>query len=63
MIVLYHRGGPSPCNGPALGVRKSFTGQLAADNVLRLSGSTPKRGDPVYCGTCKQPLRVDWLTR
>lgn len=62
MIVLYHRGGPVPCGRPALGVRRLPSSyELAADNVLRLDGTAPRRGDPVLCGSCGQPLHAQWL--
>lgn len=63
MIVLYHRGGPVPCHKPALGVRRMPSRyELAADNVLRLDGTAPNRGDAVICGSCKQPIIPQWLS-
>lgn len=51
-----------PCGKPALVVRAAQSRyELSADNVMRLDGTTPKRGDPVVCGSCKQPLHPQWL--
>ena len=64
MIALYHRGGPAPCGMPALGVREMPSRyEIAADNVVRLDGTQPKRGDPLLCGACGQPLHPQWLFR
>ena len=64
MIALYHRGGPVPCGMPALGVRAMPSRyEIAADNVVRLDGTQPKRGDPLLCGACGQPLHPQWLFR
>lgn len=64
MRVLYHRGGPAPCGMPALGVRAMPSRyELAADNVLKLDGTQPKRGDPMLCGSCGQPIVSQWLFR
>lgn len=64
MIVLYHRGGPAPCNRPALGVVvMPARYELAADNVLLLNGRRPRRGDAMLCGACGQPLHPQWLFR
>lgn len=53
-----------PCGKPALGVRAMPSRyELAADNVLRLDGTAPRRGDPVLCGSCGQPLHAQWLLR
>jgi len=53
MIVLYHRGGLSPCNKPALGVKASLsTYEIAAQNVVKFDGTQPQRGDPIVCGSC-----------
>lgn len=63
MIVLYHRGGPAPCHGPAVGVhRMPGRYELAADNVLKLDGTAPRRGEGMICGTCKQPFIPAWLS-
>lgn len=62
MPVLYHRGGPVPCHRPALVVRVMPSRyELAADNVLLLTGVAPQRGDPMLCGSCGQPLHPQWL--
>ena len=62
MIPLYHRGGPVPCGQPALGVRRLPNRyELAADNVLLLDGTRPRRGDALICGACQQPLVSQWL--
>lgn len=62
MILLYHRGGPVPCGGPAIGVRVMPSRyEIAADNVLRLDGTRPVRGDPMVCWSCRQPVVAQWL--
>lgn len=64
MIVLYHRGGPAPCGQPALGLRRAMSmprHDLPADNVVKLDGTTPVRGEAVLCGACGQPLHPQWL--
>jgi hypothetical protein len=61
--VLYHDGGPQPCKGPALGLvhaRKSEH-ELPADNVLKLDGTSPARGEYIFCGSCKAPLYPHFL--
>ena len=65
MIVLFHKGGPSPCGGPALGVIKPQAAyyELPADNVLKLDGTPPQRGDMMFCGTCKEPIHPQFLSR
>jgi hypothetical protein len=62
MIILYHRGGPVPCNGPAIGVRKVPNRyEIAADNVVKLDGTKPVRGEGMFCGTCNNPIVPQWL--
>lgn len=62
MKLLFHRGGPVPCGGPAIGVRALPSRyEIAADNVMLLDGTTPVRGDPMLCGACKQPVVPQWL--
>lgn len=62
MILLYHRGGPVACGNPAIGVRRLPNRyEIAADNVVLLDGSEPKRGDPMICGACRQPIVPQWL--
>jgi hypothetical protein len=64
MIELYHRGGPKPCLRPAVKVRRlPDRYELAAENVVLLNGATPKRGDPMICGSCGEPLHPQWLYR
>ena len=65
MIMLFHRGGPAPCGGPALGVIKPQAAyyELPADNVLKLDGAPPQRGDMMFCGTCKEPIHPQFLSR
>ena len=65
MIVLFHKGGPAPCGGPALGVIKPQVAyyELPADNVLKLDGTPPKRGDLMFCGTCNEPIHPQFLSR
>jgi len=62
MITLFHRGGPVPCHEPAIRVvSRPNPYEIAADNVVLLNGARPKRGDPMLCGTCKQPVIPQWL--
>lgn len=62
MLVLYHRGGPAPCGQPAIGVHALPSRyEIAADNVVLLDGSRPKRGDAMICGACRQPIVPQWL--
>ena len=65
MIVLYHAGGPVPCNGPALGLVRDMDRlhELPADNVLKLDGTKPNRGEYVFCGTCKAAIHPSFLSR
>ena len=64
MHELYHRGGPAPCHRPALLVKALPSKyELAADNVLLLTGKAPNRGDPMLCGSCGQPIHPQWLFR
>lgn len=64
MRLMYHRGGPAPCGGPALAVAALPSRyELTADNVRRLDGTQPRRGDPMLCGSCGQPIVVQWLFR
>lgn len=61
-MILFHRGGPVPCNQSAIRVRKLPNPyEIAADNVRLLDGSSPKRGDPMICGSCGQPVVPQWL--
>jgi len=71
MILLYHTGGhlgvggTPPCGGPALGVRRRHPlrdGDFPADNVRKLDGTTPQRGEFVICGTCGRPINLTWLS-
>jgi hypothetical protein len=62
--VLYHRGGPVPCYKPAFGVARHMTfprHDIPADNVVLLNGKTPARGDPMLCGSCRNPVVPQWL--
>lgn len=63
MIVLYHRGGPAPCYRPAIGLYQcqSDRYEIPADNVLKLDGTRPTRGDAMICGSCKNPIHPQWL--
>lgn len=62
MIILYHRGGPVACKGPAIGVhRLPNKHEIAADNVVLLDGTKPQRGDGMICGSCKNPVVPQWL--
>ena len=62
MPLLYHRGGPVPCGGPALAVAALPSRyELTADNVRKLDGTRPQRGEAVLCGTCGQPVHAQWL--
>ena len=62
MIPMYHRGGPVACGQPALTVRRvPGRYELAADNVQRLDGTKPQRGDPMLCGSCGNPIVSQWL--
>jgi hypothetical protein len=72
MHLLYHVGGPAdlrltprPCGGPALGVVKKVALHgltFPADNVLKLDGTRPVRGEAVLCATCGSPVHVSWLS-
>lgn len=62
MIVLYHRGGPTPCGGPAFGVHRApGRYEIAADNVVKLDGTKPRRGEGMLCGGCGSPVTPQWL--
>lgn len=63
MIVLYHRGGPVPCGLPAIALLKWHSNryELPAENVLKLDGTKPVRGEAMICGACKNPLHPQWL--
>jgi hypothetical protein len=64
MIPLTHFGGPVPCFKTAIYVRRMPSAhEVAADNVLLLDGTQPKRGDPMICGSCKQPIHPQWLRK
>lgn len=70
MIVLYHRSGSEkrpPCGMPALGLREEpdhncFGVQThrydgpPAELVLKLDGTKPQRGEPMFCGSCGKPI-------
>lgn len=70
MILLYHvdgefRNGSRPCGGPALGLKhwhRLDAADFPAENVLKLDGTSPQRGEYVICGTCRQPIHVSWLS-
>lgn len=62
MIPLYHRGGPTPCGMPAIGVhRLPSRYEIAADNVLKLDGTAPARGEGMFCGSCGVAVVPQWL--
>jgi hypothetical protein len=65
MIPLFHRGGPTPCDGVAIMMLRDQDShyEIPADNVLLIDGSAPKRGDYVHCGSCGQPLHMQFLSR
>ena len=65
MILLFHRGGPAPCGGPALSVIRAQASyyDLPADNVRKLDGKPPQRGEMVTCGTCGEPIHPQFLGR
>lgn len=65
MILLFHRGGPAPCGGPALSVIRAQASyyDLPADNVLKLDGKPPQRGEMMACGTCGEPIHPQFLGR
>jgi hypothetical protein len=62
LLTLWHVGGASPCQGPAL---KVPPGLLDAEEPLlpegceRPDGSRLNAGDPLVCGTCGQNLGDD----
>lgn len=62
MQTLFHRGGPTPCERPAIRVA-ALPGryEIAADNAQLLDGRRPSRGDPMVCGSCGQPVVPQWL--
>lgn len=62
MKPMFHYGGPFPCNKPAFNVL-AMPGryEVAADNVVLLNGSRPKRGDAMLCGSCHRPVVPQWL--
>jgi hypothetical protein len=77
MIVLYHVGGfseeaqrrtglrsPKPCLGPAISLKRqhALNNEMPADNVVKLDGTSPIRGEAMLCGTCRQPVHVSWLS-
>lgn len=64
MILLYHRGGPKPCDMPALAVKRGMRfprHDIPADNAVKLDGKSPHRGEALVCGACGQPLHPQWL--
>jgi len=64
MIILWHRGGPKPCLGPALTVKVLPSKyEITADNVVKLDGIKPRPGEAMICGTCKEPIHPQWLYR
>lgn len=62
MRPLFHRGGPVPCDKPAIQV-SVLPGryEIAAETVRKLNGQRPNRGDPMVCGSCGQPVIPQWL--
>lgn len=66
MIVLFHRGGTEAvpaCHGPAFGIKHDMrtpAANMPADNVLKLDGTAPQRGEPMFCGTCRGPM-FPWM--
>jgi len=63
MIVLWHRGGPHPCGGPVVGLKRPQDSryEIAADNALKLDGKPPSRDEPMLCGTCGKGIHPFWL--
>ena len=76
MILLFHVGAfsedsqrrqgmqcPKPCMGPAIGVkRKHPLNEMPHENVLKLDGTVPQRGESVICGTCGHAVHLSWLS-
>lgn len=65
MIPLFHRGGIKPCNGVALMLVREQASRydIPADNVVLIDGSKPQRGDYIFCGSCAQPISLQFLSR
>lgn len=63
MLVLWHRGGPAPCNGPALGTITAPPSlyEIPAEIVRKIDGSVPAHGEPMLCGTCGRGVHPQWL--
>jgi hypothetical protein len=62
MIAMIHYGGPVPCKKVAFYVRRRPNPyELAADNVVLVDGSIPRRRDPIMCGSCRLPIVPQWL--
>jgi hypothetical protein len=62
LVTLWHVGGESPCQGPALKVPPGFieTEEPALPDGCELpDGSKLNAGDPLVCGTCGQNLEND----
>jgi hypothetical protein len=62
LVTLWHVGGATPCQGPALKVPPGFL--EAEEPVLPAGcelpdGSKLNAGDPLVCGTCGQDLGSD----
>ena len=61
-MTLWHVGGASPCQGPALKVPPGLldTEEPALPAGCELpDGSRLNAGDPLVCGTCGQSLEND----
>lgn len=62
LVTLWHVGGASPCQGPAVKVPPEFleSEEPALPHGCELpDGSRLNPGDPVVCGTCGQSLGSD----
>ena len=62
LVTLWHVGGPSPCQGPALKVPPEFleSDEAALPEGCELpDGSKLNPGDPPVCGTCGERLNED----
>lgn len=69
MIPVYHVGShrtaPPACGGVAFSLKRSIPLSrldCPADNVVKLDGSSPQRGEYLICGSCSAPVHPDWLS-
>jgi hypothetical protein len=62
-MLLYHIGGPNACHKPAISViALPNRYEIAADNVVKLDGTIPLRGEAMICGSCKGQIIPAWLS-